>query len=108
MPRGWRGEKKEGVQGETANLHDVDLLGGPRVHVQAADKAEVHAQAAVQAAALVADEDAQRRGRPLWVRRPALGAKLCGVQAAVRKRGNLCRGEGGCLGRAKPGSRAPA
>ena len=76
-----REREKEGDEWHFANLHDVDLLGGPRVHVQAADKAEVHAEAAVEPAALVADEDAERRGRPLWVRCAALGTELCCVMA---------------------------
>ena len=77
----WVEKEEEREEGGTANLHDVDLLGRPRVHVQAADKAEVHAEAAVEPAALVADEDAERRGRPLRVWCPALGAELCCVAA---------------------------
>ena len=46
--------------GVPACLHAIDLRGGPLVHGQAADKAEVRAERAVRPAALEAERDGER------------------------------------------------
>lgn len=88
--------------GVPACLHAIDLRGGPLVHGQAADKAEVRAERAVRPAALEAERDGEREGAPLRVGRVAFDAELV-VSPAGRStrrvprenKGFVCRSEVG-------------
>ena len=53
---------------------NVELLGRPLVHVRGLDLGDVHAQGAMDAGAVEADEDAKVLARPPRVQRPAVEA----------------------------------
>jgi hypothetical protein len=67
---------QQNTQGHLPHLHELDLLLRPAVHGDGAHEGDVHAEGAVLARTLEADEGPERDARPLRVGRGAIGAHL--------------------------------